>query len=531
MLPRTTSTVQEILRLLKDAPRTSAQLAEICGRHPRHIRRITGTLLQSGQITGTVDPADRRSIIYYITTTHPACPVSPPSPVEIGDILGDIVGDRGHFRGHLGDILEDISPNNAPIAKTTPTMHSKPENLPQLHPAYGEGTDSAENRGHFRGHPGTCTINDDPNPHVCHTCPLQVCDLEHDAIQFGIIDAFTASILPRMAQQKGWEKRQNPHTKVWTLYPPALHPLTLQASSDTVTVYSSEPGDVEWIVGWFAAQLGAMHPHPDRLAHKIRHPEMYRDEQTIVITDPATIEALRSVSAPYADPRNRVLYIESPNTAIPGIKIYERDGTMRIEFDARDETRARAALVMRQELLQLLPNVSLHPGLFLQWRGRYYNPVTQPVIINLEQADVVAAIDRMANTLSHRMDAIEKRIDGPDEDLGDLIAQIEAMDDYDLERITDLLGNYAGNEDAALVFLGAWQLWSLSRFKRSVISEDVTRLLIEQKIHIPAVRIAKAIEALTACGLTDRNPEHIHFTGAGIAIGKKIMAKRQAPED
>ncbi len=530
-MPPRTSIDQEILRLLKDAPRTSAQLAEICGRHPRHIRRITGSLMQSGQITGAVNPSDRRSITYYITTPQPACPVSTPKPVEIGDILEDISGDRGHFRGHLGDILEDISPNCAPIGETTPSMHSKPEILPDQHPPLWERSESAENRGHFRGHPGTCTVNDDPNPHVCHTCPLQVCDLEHDAIQFGIIDAFTASILPRMAQQKGWEKRQNPHTKVWTLYPPALHPLTLQTSADTVTVYSSEPGDVEWIVGWFAAQLGAMHPHPDRLAHKIRHPELYRDEQTIVITDQATIEALRSVSAPYADPRNRVLYIESPNTAIPGIKLYERDGTMRIEFDARDETRARAALVMRQELLQLLPNTALHPGLFLQWRNRYYNPVTQPVIINLEQADVVAAIDRMAETLSHRMDAIEKRIDGPDEDLAELIAQIEALDDYDLERITDLLGNYAGNEDAALIFLGAWQLWSLSRFRRSVIAEDVARLLIDQKIHIPAVRIAKAIEALTACGLTERNLEHIHFTGAGIAVGKKILAKKQAPGD
>lgn len=530
-MPPRTSIDQEILRLLKDAPRTSAQLAEICGRHPRHIRRITGSLMQSGQITGAVNPSDRRSITYYITTPQSACPASTPKSVEIGDILEDISGDRGHFRGHLGDILEDISPDCAPIGETTPSMHSKPEILPDQHPPLQERSDSAENRGHFRGHPGTCTVNDDPNPHVCHTCPLQVCDLEHDAVQFGIIDAWTATILPRMAQQKGWEKRQNPHTKVWTLYPPALHPLTLQTSADTVTVYSSEPGDVEWIVGWFAAQLGAMHPHPDRLAHKIRHPELYRDEQTIVITDQATIDALRSVSAPYADPRNRVLYIESPNTAIPGIKLYERDGTMRIEFDARDETRARAALVMRQELLQILPNAALHPGLFLQWRNRYYNPVTQPVIINLEQADVVAAIDRLAGILSHRMDAIEKRIDGPDEDLAELIAQIEALDDYDLEAITDLLSDYCGNEDAALIFLGAWQLWSLSRFRRSVIAEDVARLLIDQKIHIPAVRIAKAIEALTACGLTERHPEHIHFTGAGIAVGKKILAKKQAPGD
>ncbi len=529
-MPRT-SIDQEILRLLADAPRTSAQLAEICGRHPRHIRRITGLLLQSGQIAGSVDPSDRRSIIYYITTTNSACPLSPPAPAKIGDILEDISGDRGHFRGHLGDIIEDITPNCAPIGKTTPTMHSDPEILPHQHPPHWESADPAENRGHFRGHPGTCTVNDDPNPHTCHSCPLQVCDLEHDAVQFGIIDAWTATMLPRIAQQKGWEKRQNPHTKVWTLYPPALHPLTLQTSSDTVTVYSSEPGDVEWIVGWFAAQLGAMHPHPDRLAHKIRHPELYRDEQTIVITDPATIESIRSVSAPYADPRNRVLYIESPNTAIPGFKLYERDGTMRIEFDARDETRARAALVMRQELLQLLPNVSLHPGLFLQWRGRYYNPVTQPVLINLEQADVVAAIDRMAVTLSHRMDAIEKRIDGPDDDLAELIEQIADLDDYDLESVTDLLSDYAKNEDAALVFLGAWQLWSQSRYRRSVISEDVSRLLIDQKIHIPAVRIAKAIEALTACGLTERNAEHIHFTGAGIAVGKKILAKKQAPED
>lgn len=589
-----TSTPTEIIRLLTERPRTSGQLADICGLHQRYIRHTLRRLVVAGIVSVATDSRDRRSRIYSITTLDLADPLI--DPLNLGDQIEDHgtqqgiqknqtkilpscdgkIGDQnrgsfdpqkdplnledqtinltsyknvlrnhgiiipncdGKIGDHLGDqnrgSFRDVSQQNAGNQNSYRSMHGNPENPPQFLSEIGDLPEIGDqNRG--SNHPGTCSITETPSGHTCRNCPLTVCDLEHDAIQFGIIDTWTADHLPKLAAAKRWDRRQNPHTGVWTIYPPALHPLTLQIGPDSITVYSSEPGDTNWIIAWFGLQIGPQHPHPEQLAHKLRHPEIYRDEQTIVVRDHATIEAIRSVSAPYADPQSRVVYIESPNTTTPALKIYERDGTMRIEFDARDETRARAALVMRQEILQLLPQIALHPGLYLQWRARYYNPITQPVIINLEQDSVVAALKTLNETLTCRFEEIEAKISNipTQTELQALIDEIDQLSDFELAKVISLITRYLGSRDAAYVFLSAWALWAQSRYHRSIIAEDVAEHLRALKTPISLSRIADALDVLTTRQLIKLTPEHtIRFTRAAITIGKKLMAREQAPEE
>ena len=565
--------------------------------HQRYIRKELGRLVSVGVIRCMPNPTDKRGRIYYITTDDPADPLITPGkdplflrektpnsgqfnpntgnqtdilpncnqkigdqnrgsfdpqkdPLNLGDqttnptnyenliknqaaILPNYnqkIGDqnRGSFEDHLGD----LSPQNTGNQNLPLSMHGKPENPPQFRPEIGDQQEIGDqNRG--SNHPGTCSITENPTGHVCHNCPLTVCDLEHDAIQFGIVDAWAANHLPKLAAAKRWERRQNPHTGVWTLYPPALHPLTLQCGVDTITVYSSEPGDTNWIVAWFGLQIGPQHPHPEQLAHKLRHPEIYRDEQTIVIRDPPTKDALMSVSAPWADPISGVRYIPSPNTVTPALKIYQRStGEVRMEFDSRDQTRARAALVMRQELLQLLPQLALHPGLWLEWQQRYYNPVTQPVIINLEQDAVVSALQTLNETLSSRFNEIEARIDNmpTNTELQDLIAAVDALEDFELQEVIDLLCSYIGNHEAVNVYLSAWAIWADSKYSRPVLIEDVTNLMRRRDIPISHAEAWAAIKLLTAKGLLVQHPDRdITFSRAAIRIGRKLIARQQAP--
>ncbi len=111
------------------------------------------------------------------------------------------------------------------------------------------------------------------------------------------------------------------------------------------------------------------------------------DESSIVISDSSVITATRNIIFPYIDSRSCAYYLPTPNALIPGLKIYERGGTMRVEFDARDDQRARAALVMRQEFLLLAGDIAKTPGLYREWETKYYGTGMSPAPNNNNPSD------------------------------------------------------------------------------------------------------------------------------------------------
>ncbi|MDO5844911.1 MAG: hypothetical protein Q4Q53_07185, partial [Methanocorpusculum sp.] len=85
-MPRTT-TPQEICRLLSSGPLTSSQLAEICCCTQRYIRRQLLSLISSGAVAAVQNPADKRGIIYSITTASEAVPLNQKIGEQIGELF------------------------------------------------------------------------------------------------------------------------------------------------------------------------------------------------------------------------------------------------------------------------------------------------------------------------------------------------------------------------------------------------------------------------------------------------------------
>lgn len=542
------STETKILTLLQQSPQSSDQLAAALGlRSSRYVRKILADLCARGKVSFRSDASDRRTRIYSITTgpTDPGSvpqnvfryPESVPLSVPLSEIEEHI---EEHIAEHLGEHIAehpDKIPAQSPQNQNlTPMRHSKPSNgasceeIPQSVPL-----NSIQDTG-------SIPLSQECD-HACSSCPLQVCELEHDALQFGVQDRAWARVLPEIARCRGWERRQNPHTKVWTIYPNTPRPLTLQVGRDSVTIYSSEP-DHDWVIEWVGLVFAAIHPNPAFLLHKLQHPEIYRDEQTIVISDINVIMAIRNIIAPYIDPRNRVYYLPAPNGLTPGLKIYERDGTMRVEFDARDEQRARAALVMRQEFLLLACDIAKTPGLYLEWETKHYGPRSAPVTITVDNDAVAEAITTLGKLMDQKIEVVQEQLravlteyittktEEESEDLKDLIALVESMPDFELERVVQALTAFTGSQDAAYVYLAAFALWTESFYRGSVLKEDIAERLRKAKTPIPLSRIADAIDLLTRKHLLTTHPDRdINFSKPGIRLGKKLVFREKNPED
>jgi len=526
------STETKILTLLQQSPQSTDQLAAALGlRSGRYVRKVLAALCARGRVSFRPDESDRRTRIYSITTgsTDPgSVPQNVYRYLESVPLSVPLSEIEEHIAEHLGEHIADhtgkISVQTPQNQNSTLMRHSKPSN----------GASSEEI-------PQSVPLSPECD-HACSSCPLQVCDLEHDALQFGVQDRAWARVLPEIARSRGWERRQNPHTKVWTIYPNTPRPLTLQVGRDSVTIYSSEP-DHDWVIEWVGLVFAAIHPNPEFLLHKLQHPEIYRDEQTIVISDINVIMAIRNNIAPYIDPRNRVYYLPAPNGLTPGLKIYERDGTMRVEFDARDEQRARAALVMRQEFLLLACDIAKTPGMYLEWETKHYGPRTSPVTITVDNDAVAEAITTLGKLMDKKMEVVQEQLrtvltdyittktEEESEDLKDLIALVESMPDFELEQVVKALTAFTGSQDAAYVYLAAFAIWTESFYHGSVLKEDIAERLRKAKTPIALPRIADAIELLTKKHLLTAHPERdVNFSKPGIRLGKKLVFREKYPE-
>ena len=341
---------------------------------------------------------------------------------------------------------------------------------------------------------------------VCRTCPLTFASFERDAIQYVIIDSEFANLLMEHAEQKHWERRECDRSAY--IYLPHL---TFQVGGDTVTIYSDEPGDLEWIAGFVEEEFAADHPDIPALLNHIRRPEnLSRDELTVVVNDTNIIGAFMETLEVHMS--NGVFYIRSPNRSTPSFKVYLSGDTLRLEFDARNRFQAVSALSMRHELMDMLTDIGNSPGLFYEFLKSYYNPAVQPIIIEL-------GLDRF---LRDALEGFTEKKPAPDpvhESVSQVAARLE--DGMAGEEISALIAEEFGlSGEVADVYLAAWSVWVRRRFKGQVLIEDVEGLLEQVGVQVD---VPVALQSLIEAGLMKDDPGlEICFSREGVRLGRKI---------
>lgn len=492
-----------IRSILQDAPATSAELSAALGCTPRHVRRLIADMgdVQAVRVG--------RSIVYTTTTADPAA--AGPDRAAPAVPLSAAGGHSGHS-GHTADITGHDAPHD-------------PSSSPQR-AAIGDPPPGGY------GKPGDVGTHSGPRPRPspqrgrspCRTCPLTAGDIEHDQIQFVVMDQDLADTLPDLARAQGWPIRHARGTW-WISAAPALT-LQVPASGDTVTFYSSDPAGAN-IPAWVRTHLRGHHPDPEGLAAAVRRPHMLtRDELTVVVTDAATRSAVRAVLRGQFE-RDGTHRRPAPNAATPGLKIYERDGTTRVETDARNHYQATTAIIVRQELLTILPDLADRPGLLSSWISRWWGPDSRPVLIDTQ--DLAAAIT--AEMQPQQTGPPDRAAPAGDttadrDTLGAILADLDA---WSIDQAVQSLAQHLRmTTTAAKVYLAAFSSWAASNYRAPVLFEDVAHLLRDEDPPPSVDDVRAACTECEARGLMtpDRRLD-IRISPAGVRLGKKLVAMRE----
>jgi len=576
---------------LRARPLTQRELCEVTGYTDRHVRRVIADL------PGVVATRTGRTTTYSITTTpdntghqnvrYPTPDMTPDIPDSCGR-PSDLVGLRrpitpdntGHFdvRYPTPDITPDIPRKKAqkkkqPSKKPSNTGHVRyptPDisdiNTGHEHRASAQQPLIAERQGkRHRESPLSAPVPapgadcpPDCTDRTCRSCPLSIATMERDTIQFVLVDqTFRDQVLRWVATRKWPHKEARGITWVY----PGDH-LTLQVGADSVVFYSDEPGNLEWIEAWVRRYFEASYPDIDSLLARIRSPErLTRDELTVVVTHQPTIDAVMGSIGMHMGP-NKTFYLAAPNSNTPGFKAYLSAGTLRCEFDCRNQFQAISALGMRQRLLTILPEVCKAEGLFWEFLTDYYNPYEHPIVIDTGVESIVQQVSALAQNLSKTFaDALAEALRDlrpaappqapattapplddaeicPSEEeetaivetigiMRSMMESLTAMDSYELEEILRTFKTTMKLEErVTLVYLAAFAAWVGKNFRGSVIIEDLIPALEGVGMPLSAAEIADAIDDLKTAGLLkDHQDLEICFTPFGSRLGRKIVAK------
>jgi len=398
--------------------------------------------------------------------------------------------------------------------------------------------------GPYSNCPADCT------DHTCRSCPLSIATLERDTIQFVLVDMQFRDQLMRWADTRKWPRKVG--RGITWLYP-GDH-LTLQVGVDTTTFYSDEPGDLRWIETWVRRYFDGLYPDIDGLLARIRSPErLTRDELTVVVTHQPTIDAVMASIGMHMGP-NKTFYLKAPNSNTPGFKAYQHAGTLRMEFDCRNQFQAISALDMRQRLLTILPEVRRAEGLFWEYLTDYYNPYEHPIVVDTGVDSIVQQISAMASSMTETFAAAlaealrdlpqrqplpapaeeplpteeeEEQITGT---ISAMRAMMQALTEMDIFELDEILRTFRTTmkleERAVRVYLAAFAAWAQKNFRGSVIIEDLARPLDNAGTPLSATEIADAIESLKHAGLLQDHPTlEICFSPMGSRLGRKLVAK------
>lgn len=100
----TNKTSIEIMKMLFTKEMTVTDLSEILGESKSSLQSNMMKLVRLGMVSSTIDPTDKRKVIYYATSSLMLCPVSTDTIDKsvLGDLIGKtIVADDGYSKNHL----------------------------------------------------------------------------------------------------------------------------------------------------------------------------------------------------------------------------------------------------------------------------------------------------------------------------------------------------------------------------------------------------------------------------------------------
>jgi len=502
--------------LLKKGPMSRADIAAATGYSPRHLQRILPGIL------GIQTVKQGRKIMYSVLVVAAAAAASSSStttitqlpeqglptlgPREVGhepgqmsimDISGDVQhGQVGHFKGK---IKADEPPNRERVAKR-----------------HREGPSGVADCS-------ACSPGDD---HKCRACPLSYAELERDTVQFVIVDQEFRDRLVEIATVKQW-RRKTDRGLTW-IYQKHL---TLQVGGDVVVFYSDEPEDLGHIVEWARTAFSGIYQDINSLLARIKRPhELTRDELTVIVTDPGTIEEMMFHLRMKME-KTGTYYLPSPNPVTPGFKAYKFQGTLRCEFDCRDDKRRVSALTMRRRLLEILPDIKGAPGLFSEYLTDYYNPNAHPTVIDTGVDNILEWATSFAERIIDR--CMEKKTTPPpspeEQKLRELRDAIEALETGELGDIIRTFRDLLNVEEGPTrVYLAAWAIWKGRHCKGRVNKAEIASLLVRQNDPLTIPEIADALPVLRTAGLLQEDPSiEICFSAAGREIAEILMAKRE----
>lgn len=501
----------DVMKLLQEkGPMSRADIAAALGYSQRHLQRILPL------IPGINAAKQGRKIVYSVAAaaaTTTSSSITTPKPDT--------------------SVQEELEP------RQMSTFDPKLDILPRQvgHPKKGNSKNLYRNRRRDAGgagHPHK-TLRSGPEfgPYRrddrTGLYPHELAHYEIDMVQFVLIDrTFRDILLRRSKEEKNWQVWEN-RGLTW-IRVESRH-LTLQVGKSTVTFYSDDPGDMSGIASW-ARETFAGYDAIESLVSRIRYPQsLSQEELCVIITDPAVISNIRvSIEK---DAKNGVYNLPSPNESDPALKIYERDGTMRVEFIATNHAQAVRALGMRENLMNNLPRMQKVPGLFWEFIQKYYSALHHPIIIDTGGHEFLAALGQMAQTFTDAIKTVmstQARQQEATDPLNGLIGQVESLDGFDIEGVVKAFAHTLKLErQAVLVYLAAWSAWAGRNFKGRVLKEDISKLLLnEAKEPTPLHEIADAIEKLQAAGLMLKGAGYdVKFSPAGITLARKLTAKRE----
>ncbi len=514
--------------LLRNPPMSRGDLALATGYSERQVRRVLA------KMQGLITQRDGRRILYSAAAASSSSAAAAASstttitgPAEQGHSPDPDV-QHGHFpekmstmstqnvhNGHEGGhFRKQIKKQDTAIAERTPNRHTQsPPGAPAV--------------------PG-CADCSGEEAHKCRSCPRSLADLEHDTIQFVIVDQEFRDRLVEEATLKQW-RRKTDRGLTW-IY--RKH-LTLQVGGDVVVFYSDEPGDLSGIVAWVRQNFAGIYRDIDSLASRVKHPhELTRDELTVIIRDPPTMEAMR-ISLSMRMDKTGTFYLKSPNQNVPGFKAYYRDNTLRCEFDCRDDARKITALTMRRRLLQIIPVMAEAPGVFDEFLTDYYNPYEHPILIDTGGDVFLKTLERITEQFTGILREFAAAARPPPvpipvaetapDPLAAIAGEMKDIDGFDIEKICWTIRKVLKlNERAVKVYLAAWSVWQGRGFHGRVLKEDVASLLLRANEPLSAADIADAIERLKEVNLMMEDERlEIRFSPMGSALARKLMAKRE----
>ena len=299
--------------------------------------------------------------------------------------------------------------------------------------------------------------------------------MEHDTIRFLVRDPAFRKAVFAMVEQCGWTvKKSQTGTSV------SAHHITFFTGKTTMAVYSDDPALMRSYADRLTVAFG---PDSDAgyIATYLRQEEpshLIYDEWTTVIDDMSIIQAVLKAINPLV--RADGTYRRSaPDLWTPGLKIYARDGMIRIETIATNQLQQEMAYRFHDELHKVLRTVPKDPQALLRLIIRWY-----------EGGNACPGLDSLIITLMQKH-----------------------------------LGLSA---EASAVFLAAYGLWASKKFRAAVRPDDIIQMLCGEGIILTDSDLDVAVQQLCTAGLCRSDERYtICFSRAGTRFGRKLLALGQ----